>query len=164
MRIIDMKLDGRLGLLLLGSGMTVMSTAAGSETKTRMPAKTNVEILAHRFRAISPIPVARPQPPKPKSISESKNAKGPKFVGTLAAGLDFDNKVEASTITTPPNSVKTLPMIATTAEIVIPTERGIGYSSSDYGSLNITRLVRRATHSLAFMHHGRHSRLAGFHV
>src|SRR5258708_30488288 len=140
-----MKLEGRFGSLVFGNGMTAMSAATGSEMKTRMAAKTNIEILAHCFRWMSPMPAARPQPPKPENITASMTTKNSKFAGTLAAGLDFDRKREPSTIIAPPRMVNALPMITTTAETVIPTERGIDHSPLTMACLNNTRNLRNAS-------------------
>jgi hypothetical protein len=48
----------------------------------------------------------------------------------LAAALDRDNSTDPSTINAPPRNAAALPRITTTAEIVMPTERGNGHPFS----------------------------------
>src|SRR5207248_9344107 len=76
------------------------------------------------------MPAASPQAPKPQTIAASTSRIAPMFIGTLAAGLDFDTRADPSTIIAAQRSVNALPIITTTAEAVTPAERGIVYLRS----------------------------------
>lgn len=76
------------------------------------------------------MPDASPQPPKLKTRADSAATKTPEFIGRLAAALDRDNSTDPSTINAPPRNAAALPRITTTAEIVMPTERGNGHPFS----------------------------------
>src|SRR6059058_5350739 len=93
------------------------------------------------------MPAASPQAPKPQIIAASTSRTAPMFMGTLAAGLDFDTRADPSTIIAAQRSVNALPIITTTAEAVTPAERGIVYLRSR--RLHTTRRLARASDSAA---------------
>jgi hypothetical protein len=66
---------------------------------------------------------ARPQPPKPKATNASDQ--NITQVHSTGACLEFRAKTDLGSTSAPQRTVNALPMITTTAETVIPVERGM---------------------------------------